>query len=90
MPTSPHREMATQTNAPLPDGLEVDGYRIVRKIGVNNTRFFVNGTNLFSWDYLKDSDPETASGPTEPIKSAVCKARPFKVAARIKFPLIIL
>lgn len=30
--------------------------------GIDNLRIFANGTNLFSWDKVNDTDPETLSG----------------------------
>ncbi|HLN56272.1 MAG TPA: TonB-dependent receptor [Bacteroidales bacterium] len=36
--------------------------RITEKIKVSNARVYVNGTNLWSWDYLDFADPETITG----------------------------
>jgi len=36
--------------------------KIVSKVKFDSARFFINGTNLFSWDHLDYSDPETLSG----------------------------
>lgn len=35
---------------------------LVKKMGLNQARVFLNGTNLFSIDHVKDTDPETLSG----------------------------
>lgn len=35
---------------------------LLKKLGVSKTRIFLNGTNLFSFDSLKHSDPEIISG----------------------------
>lgn len=36
--------------------------KISNKVGISKTRFFVNGTNLFSWDKIQYGDPESLTG----------------------------
>jgi TonB-linked SusC/RagA family outer membrane protein len=36
--------------------------RITEKIKISSARVYLNGTNLWSWDYLDFSDPETITG----------------------------
>ena len=36
--------------------------KISNKVGLSKTRFFVNGTNLFSWDKIQYGDPESLTG----------------------------
>ena len=36
--------------------------KILQKSGINGTRFYINGTNLFSWDKVKYNDPERPWG----------------------------
>ena len=35
---------------------------LVKKVKLDNARVFINGTNLFSWDHMDFTDPETITG----------------------------
>ena len=59
--------MATQTNAPLPDGLQVGGYRIVRKISSGGFSIVYlaadeNGVQYAIKEYLPSSLVQRARG----------------------------
>jgi len=63
--------MATQTNAPLPDGLEVGGYRIVRKISSGGFSIVYlaedeHGVQYAIKEYLPSSLVQRAPGELEP------------------------
>ncbi len=63
--------MATQNNAPLPDGLEVGGYRIVRKISSGGFSIVYlatdeSGVQYAIKEYLPSSLVQRASGELEP------------------------
>ncbi len=63
--------MASQTNAPLPDGLEVGGYRIVRKISSGGFSIVYlatddSGVQYAIKEYLPSSLVQRASGELEP------------------------
>ena len=36
--------------------------KLIRRIGINQTRVFVNGTNLLLWDKIKEADVEAING----------------------------
>ncbi|MBW7924871.1 MAG: serine/threonine protein kinase [Burkholderiaceae bacterium] len=63
--------MATQTNAPLPEGLEVGGYRIVRKISSGGFSIVYlaedeSGVQYAIKEYLPSSLVQRAAGELEP------------------------
>ncbi len=63
--------MATQTNAPLPDGLEIGGYRIVRKISSGGFSIVYlardqHGAQYAIKEYLPSSLVQRNSGELEP------------------------
>lgn len=63
--------MATQTNAPLPDGLEIGGYRIVRKISSGGFSIVylaqdTEGTRFAIKEYLPSSLVQRAGGELAP------------------------
>ena len=43
--------------------------KLIRKVGLSNARFFVNGTNLISFDHLDYSDPEISYSGYPPLKT---------------------
>jgi serine/threonine protein kinase len=67
--------MATQTNAPLPEGLEVGGYRIVRKIASGGFSIVYladdsEGQSVALKEYLPSSLVKRSSGELVPFVSA--------------------
>ncbi|MGE0806136.1 MAG: serine/threonine protein kinase, partial [Burkholderiaceae bacterium] len=65
--------MGTQTNAPLPDGLEIGGYRIVRKISSGG----------FSIVYLAEDDKHEKFAIKEYLPSSLVKRSAGQLAPEI-------
>ncbi len=51
--------------------------QLINKINLNETRIFINGTNLFTWDKVKVADPEILSG--------YPAIRSYSIGAKIQF-----
>ena len=65
--------MASQTNAPLPDGLEIGGYRIVRRIASGG----------FSIVYLVEDEQGESFALKEFLPSSLVRRRPGELVAAV-------
>ena len=63
--------MAVQTNAPLPDGIEIGGYRIVKKIAVGGFSIVYlaednDGNSVATKEYMPAALARRAAGELQP------------------------